>query len=206
MSVAPSPAPAQLSPPPQQPMRRFSVDEYHRMIEAGILTEADRVELLEGWIVAKMVHNPRHDATVDRTQDALRRRLSSAWRVRVRSAITTPESEPEPDIAVAIGPASRYEARHPEPGEIALLVEVAESSLPSDRGIKARLYARAGIRQYWIVNVVDQVVEVHLLPTGAPTAAAAYGDIRPYALGATLTLEVPDLLPIAIPVREFFLD
>ena len=77
------------SSPPSGPQRRFTVDEYHRMIRAGVLAEDDPVELLEGWILLKMPRDPTHDATVDRTAEALRTRLGTGWRVRVQSAITT---------------------------------------------------------------------------------------------------------------------
>src|SRR4051812_40189587 len=95
-------------PPPAGPLRRFTVDEYHRMIRTGILTEDDPVELLEGWIVLKMPHNPPHDATVDQSREVLQAALPAGWRVRVQSAITLSDSEPEPDLVVVPGPAARY--------------------------------------------------------------------------------------------------
>src|SRR5262245_53367242 len=106
------------------PVRKFSVEEYHRMIQAGILTEDDPVELLEGWVVPKMPHNPPHDGIVDLAREVIRGKLPAGWRVRVQSAITTPDSEPEPGLVVAPGPASRYFDHHPGPSEIALVVEV----------------------------------------------------------------------------------
>src|SRR5688572_3142360 len=106
------------SPPPPPPpyQRPFTVDEYHRLIETGVLKEDDPVELLEGWIVFKMPRNPPHDTTIDTVQEALRQKLQPpAWRVRVQSAITTSDSEPEPDVVVAAGPPSRYLKRHAGP-------------------------------------------------------------------------------------------
>ena len=114
---------------PPWPVRKFTVAEYHQMIQAGILTENDTVELIEGWIVPKMPHNPPHDATVDQARELLQTSLPPGWRVRIQSAITTAESEPEPDLVVTPGPASRYAARHPQPHEIALVAEVSDSSL-----------------------------------------------------------------------------
>ena len=87
-------------PPPGYPLRPFTVDEYERMIRAGILTKDDHVELLEGWIVPKMSRNPPHDVSLDKWQEALRNRLKPNWRVRLQSAITTSDSEPEPDIGM----------------------------------------------------------------------------------------------------------
>src|SRR5690348_4645166 len=83
--------------------RRFSVDEYHRMIETGILNELDQVELLEGVVVVKMPRNPIHDATIELIEEALSRLLPAGWRVRVQSAVTFRDSEPEPDLAVVRG-------------------------------------------------------------------------------------------------------
>src|SRR5579862_9140639 len=84
---------------PPFPVRPFTVDEYHRMIDADVLDEGDAVELLEGWIVPKMPRNPPHDATIGLADDALRIRLPAGWHVRLQSAITTSDSEPEPDLA-----------------------------------------------------------------------------------------------------------
>jgi Uma2 family endonuclease len=149
---------------PQLPSHRFTVSQYHRMGEAGILTENDRVELLEGWIVAKMVHNPPHDVSVLLTQTELSRRVSSEWVVRVQSAITLPRSEPEPDIAICRGPARRYVRSHPRPRDIALLVEVSDTTLSFDREFKGPSYARARIPTYWIINLIDSQVEVYSQP------------------------------------------
>src|SRR5947208_2789285 len=125
------------------PSRRFSVEEFHRMIQAGVLDEDEPIELLDGLIVPKMVKNPRHDATVDAAREVIECRLPPGWRVRVQSAITTADSEPEPDLAVVLGPAARYRNNHPGPRDIALVIEVADSSLARDRDIKAALCARA---------------------------------------------------------------
>jgi Uma2 family endonuclease len=145
------------------PLRRFTVQEYHRMGEAGILTDADRVELLESWVAEKMIHRPTHGAVIELTEAALRRLLLSGWRVRVQSAITTEESEPEPDLVLVSGPLRQHLERHPRPPEIGLVVEVAETSLGRERA-KVRLYARAGIAAYWIVNLVDSQVEMYSQP------------------------------------------
>lgn len=173
------------------------------MIEAGILTEEDRVELLEGWIVPKMVHNPQHDATIDRTHEALRLRFSNDWRIRIQCAITTIDSEPEPDLVVVRGPASRYEHRHPHPQDVALLVEVADSSLPKDRDIKARAYARAGIVIYWIVNLPNRTVEVFSDPSG-PTAMPHYREHKTYTINDSIDLFVGGVDAQPVKVSEIF--
>ncbi len=149
--------------------RRFSIPEYHRMALVGILTEDDNLELLEGYLVHKMTRNAPHDGTLHRLLRFLSRMVPDGWEVRCQAAVTLSDSEPEPDIAVVrIDPAD-YMHRHPAPADIALVIEVADSSLDGDRADKCRIYARAGIREYWIVNLVDTQVEVYSSPVGDPT-------------------------------------
>lgn len=179
-------------------LRRFTVEEYHRAIEADVFGADARVELLEGWIVCKMTHNPLHDSTVDRVQENLRDRISRDWRVRVQSAITTSDSEPEPDITIARGPATRYAKRHPGAKDIALIVEVADSSIDRDRNEKGPLYARAGISVYWIVNLGESVIEVF----SKPGRARRYGQLQRYRIGEAVPLIIGGKSLPAIPVKE----
>jgi Uma2 family endonuclease len=188
--------------PPSMPVRRFTVDEYHRMMQAGILTEDDPVELLEGLIVPKMPHNPSHDGTIELTQEALQRRLPSGWRIRIQSAVTTGDSEPEPDVAVVPGPAGRFLDHHPGPQEIALLTEVADSTLTRDRQDKGRLYARAGIVCYWIINLVDRVLEVYTDPSG-PGPNPMYRHREVYGRTDSVPLIIAGQEIARIPVSEF---
>jgi len=145
---------------------RFSVDQYHAIIRAGILTEDDPVELLEGWLVTKMPKNPRHSVVTQQTPEALVRVLPSGWYVNTQEPITTADSEPEPDIAVVRGERRQYLDHHPGPQDVPLVIEVADSSLRRDRTLKKRLYAAAGILVYWIVNLIDNQIEVHTDPSG----------------------------------------
>jgi Uma2 family endonuclease len=184
--------------------RRFSVPEYHRLAEIGVLTENDNLELIEGYLVLKMARNPPHDCAIELTSDAVRAANPKGWCVRVQCAITLSDSEPEPDIAVARGATRDYAAHHPGPSEIGALVEVADSTLLGDRSDKGRIYARANVPVYWIVNLVDRQIEVYEQPSG-PTLAPAYaktttyrtGDAVPLALDgiAVATFAVNDLLP-----------
>jgi Uma2 family endonuclease len=186
------------------PVRRFTVDEYHQLIQIGMMSGDEQVELLEGWITQKTAHNPPHDATVGKISRRLAGILPNDWIVRVQSAITTADSEPEPDHVVAPGPDDRYADHHPGPGEIALVIEVADSTLARDRGQRLRLYARAGIECYWIVNLIDRQIETYTDPTG-PGATPQYrnhkdhgpGDAVPVSVnGRSLgTIPVVDLLP-----------
>lgn len=193
-------------PPPPEPMRRFTVDEFHRMIDAGILGEEDRVELLEGWLVAKMVHNPKHDSTLAAVNKSLLKRVSDASHIRVQSAITTDDSEPEPDLAVVAGTEFRYQLAHPRSQDIALIIELADSTLRLDQGMKWQLYARAGVLTYWIINLPDRCVEIYTDPTGpaGPSGAPAYRRRQVVIGNASVTL--PSMLnPSAeIPLSEIF--
>jgi Uma2 family endonuclease len=189
--------------PPQNPLHQFSVDEYHQMIRTGILDETDRVELLEGYVVDKMPHNPPHDGTIQLVQERLASRIPAGWCIRIQSAVTLSDSEPEPDLVVARGTSRTYLVHHPGPADVALVVEVADSSLSRDRD-KARIYARADMALYWIINLLDRQVAEYAQPSG-PTALPAYalpttyrgGDkIRLVLDGITLgDLAVADLLP-----------
>ncbi len=199
MSLLGAPPFSSLFAVPPWPVRRFTVAEYHQMIQASVLTENDRVELIEGWIVPKMPHNPPHDSTIDKVQEVLWGSLPPGWRVRVQSAITTTESEPEPDLVVAPGPASRYAARHPEPQEIALVAEVADSTLSFDRGDKGRSYARAGIVCYWIINLTGRQVEVYTDPTG-PTPNPGYRQRKDFGPADAVPLVVGGQQVALIPV------
>src|SRR6266699_2669605 len=123
-------------------LARFSVARYQRMIEAGILTPEDKVELLENYVVLKMPRNPRHDSTIQRMLEKLFPRRPAGWSLRVQSAVTLPDSQPEPDFAFVRGSAADYETRHPGPGDVGLVIEVADSSLLRDQQDKTRIYAR----------------------------------------------------------------
>jgi len=138
---------------------RLSVDQYHAMIQAGILTEDDPVELLEGWLVTKMSKNPRHTFVTQLARDVVASLLPPGWYVNGQEPVTTKDSEPEPDVAVVRGNRRQYIDHHPGPQDIALVVEVADSSLQRGRSLKKRLYAAAGIPVYWIVNLLDGQIE-----------------------------------------------
>jgi Uma2 family endonuclease len=183
------------------PVRRFTVDEYHRMIETGILSENDRVELLDGWILEMSPIGPPHATCVSLVCAALQERVPQGAVIRAQSPITLPNSEPEPDVVVADGSIRDYAEHHPSAVEIALVVEVADSTLDFDRRQKRIEYARAGIREYWIVNLIDRQLEVFRdpAPSGDYTIREiidADGTIKWLVSGAaSIALAVADLLP-----------
>jgi Uma2 family endonuclease len=184
--------------------RRWTRSEYERLTVAGFFRPGERLELLGGELVVAEPQGARHAAVIMLVADALRRALGPAWHVRVQAPVALDEeSEPEPDVAVVPGGPRDYLAAHPS--RPALLVEVAEASLALDQGVKASLYARAGVADYWVVNLVDEVVEVHREPVPAPgaphgwrfrtvTRLARGQRAAPLAAPATSVL-VEDLLP-----------
>jgi len=171
MSVA-ALAPKPLAPaaPVYEPYR-WTVKQYDRMVETGMLGPDDRVELLEGVLVNKMPRNPPHDGTIGLLNPLFVRLLPVEWHLRGQSAITLARSEPEPDFAIVRGPAKQYLKRHPRPSDVGLLIEVADSSRLSDRRYKGILYAQAKIPEFWLINLVEGIIEVYTQPRGgkAPT-------------------------------------
>lgn len=168
---------------------RFSVDQYHAMIQAGILTEDDPVELLEGWLITKMPKNPRHTLVTQLARDAIASLLPLGWYVNVQEPITTAESEPEPDVVVVRGERRQYHNHHPGPQDIALIIEVADSSLRRDRTLKKRIYAAAGISIYWIVNLFANQIEVYNDPSG-PHEQPDYRQQQNYSLEDSIPLVI----------------
>jgi len=197
-------APAYLPLITERPLYRLTVEQYHGMIAAGVLKDGEKVELIEGLLVQKMSRNPPHEASLSRINRRLARLLPEEWVLRVQSAVTLRRSEPEPDFSISRGPEGRYSRRHPGPRDIALLIEVAETSLHEDRTMQATLYADARVPEYWIVNVVHNQIEVYTDPRGGRTPA--YRQRRDYGPDEEIPLvlkgqeiaqlRVRDLLPL----------
>ncbi len=173
--------------------RRWSRVEYESMIEKAVFRPDERLELLGGDLVVREPQGGPHALAVERTAKALLTAFEATWRIRVQLPIALDEdSEPEPDVSVVAGP---LEVAPPElPSQAVLVVEVADSTLAFDRGPKGNLYARARLPEYWIVNLVDRVLEVSREP--APDAGAPYG----WAYRTLLTLGPDDhVTPLAAP-------
>lgn len=149
---------------PNDLILRLRIEQYHAIIQAGILTDDDSVELLEGWLVFKMPKNPPHRVTTRLVRTALENILPAGWYVDSQEPITLSNSEPEPDIVVVRGDTRQYLDRHPGAEDIALIIEVSDTTLQRDRTVKKRIYARAGISIYWIVNLVEEQIEVYSQP------------------------------------------
>jgi Uma2 family endonuclease len=189
---------------PQELPARFTVAQYHAMIDAGVFAEDEQVELLEGWLFHKMAKKAAHSVATRTLRKRLEKLVEPEWDVDSQEPITTLESEPEPDVSVVRAGVRAAKKRHPKPKEIGLLVEVSEGTLARDRGMKKRIYARARIPVYWIVNLIDDQIEVYSEPTG-PTKRPDYRHTQIYSPGDSLPLvldgkeiamiDVNDILP-----------
>jgi Uma2 family endonuclease len=195
------PAAAELRP------HRFTVADYYRMAESGILTEDDRVELLGGQVVDMSPIGPPHASAVDACAEAfaalvVARRMT----VRTQNPLALGQyDEPQPDVAVVRPRADRYATAHPDAADVLLLFEVAETSLARDQWATLAIYAAVGIREVWVLNLPEWVLEVYRDP-----APAGYRDRRAHGRAAQvaplafpeLALTVADLLPPGGPERE----
>lgn len=179
-----------VKPPPT--LYRFSVAQYERMIDLGILKEGEKAELLDGIVVLKMTQHPPHATAVEYTTEALRLLLPEVWRLRDQKPIRLKKSLPEPDVVVVRGSLSRYERRHPGTGVVGLVIEVADSSLAEDREDKALLYAQARLPIYWIVNLVSGCVEVYTDPRAGKNPGYQQ----------CLTYEVDESVPLVLDGEE----
>jgi Uma2 family endonuclease len=175
---------------------RFTVDEYERLIRAGILAEEDRVELIHGEVVKKMSIGPRHAAVVKRLIRLFGGQIQGRAQLGAQDPVHLADSEPEPDLSILRPSPDDYEAHHPTPADVFLLIEVAESSFVADRDIQGPLYARNGIVEYWIINLNDDTVHVHR----GPQADGTYASVQQHARGATLT--VAALPGVAVAVTD----
>jgi Uma2 family endonuclease len=192
------------SPPPllsAAGFKKFTPSQYHKLIDTGIIMEGEPVELLEGFLVEKGMRNPPHDGSVTRLTNRLPRKLPSGWVTRIQCAVTFGESEPEPDGAVVRGDDTSYDARLPDPSDFGIIIEVADSTLAFDRRDKGRIYARAGIPIYWIINVVDRQIEVYTDAdaTANPPAFLTRSDYKP---GDQLPIILDGIQAAAIPVTD----
>jgi Uma2 family endonuclease len=183
--------------------RRWRRVEYERLVDLGVFV-GEHLELLDGVLVVREPQGSAHAAVVVRIGQVLAAAFGEGWHPRLQSPLALGDhSEPEPDVVVVAGAPLDYVAAHPSTA--VLVVEVADSSLRLDRRFKAAVYARAGLAEYWIVNLVDRTVEVHRNPRPAvdidePWGYRSIDVLRPPAAASPLALpvasiRVADLLP-----------
>ena len=164
--------------------RKFTVDEYHTMIQSGILHEDDRVELLEGEIVEMSPISSKHAGCLKRLVEFFSILLvHKKAHLGVQDPVSISKtSEPQPDLSLLKYRKMAYSDRHPRPDEIYLLIEISESSRSTDREIKLPLYAKEKIREVWLVDLINEVVERYLEPKGG-----AYQRIEKYVSGQEIS-------------------
>lgn len=183
-------------------IKRWTRLEYDRMAEAGLFDPDERVELLEGDIITVTPQQSPHSACIGLIDGVLRHAFGPSYWIRIQlPLIVDPDSEPEPDLAVV--PGSPRDYVHDHPRTAVLVIEVADSTIAKDRTYKTRIYARAGILEYWIVNLTERCLEVYRDPMAAPGQAGTYrssqklspsDSIAPLASPGS-TVAVADLLP-----------
>lgn len=173
--------------------RRFTVEEYYLMAKAGILGGDDRVELIDGEIVEMPPIGSPHASSVMRLIQLFFQQVGSRALVNAQNPVRLEEhSEPQPDIALLRPRNDFYAAAHPGPQDVLLLIEVADTSVDYDRQVKAPLYARAGITEYWLVDLAGQRIEVYRAP-----AAGEYRQVRLVRQGERLAPEVLPFLELS---------
>ncbi len=168
------------------PLYRMPLEKYEELIAAGVFGKRDRFHLIAGLLVNKMTKRPPHSAACEAVRAAIEARLPSGFHVRGEQPLRIPSqsSMPEPDLVLARGTWRDYAARHPEPIDVALVVEVADSSLALDRKL-GQIYSAAGIPVYGILNLVDRQLEIYTDPS--PTG---YETVRIFKAGDTAPLEI----------------
>ena len=177
---------------------RISIDRYQKMVAAGVLTSSDRVELIEGEILGMAPIGTRHAALTGRLVKRLLLSLGDRATVRAANPVDLGHfSEPEPDLLVLKARVDDYLHAHPQAQDVLLLIEVAESSLAFDQGIKRALYARFGVSEYWVVDVNRQRIFAYLSP-----AKGTFQVSREYLINDTIS---PQAFPdFNLAVRELF--
>lgn len=175
--------------------RRFTVDEYHRMADAGVLREDDRVELLDGQIVVMSPIGSRHAGTVGRLNHLFSQRVAGRAIVRVQNPIVVGQYwEPHPDVCLLRLRDDFYAGAHPRGDDVLLVVEVADTSAEDDRERKLPGYARAAIAEAWLVDLAHDAIEVHREP-----GAEGYREVQVLKRGETL-------VPLAFPTAAISVD
>jgi Uma2 family endonuclease len=181
-------------------LRRWTGEEYLHLIQLGLLTADDKVELLDGYLVTKMSQNVPHRAALLRLSNRLMKLIPTGWSVMIQSPLDCDGQFPEPDVMVVRGNESEYDSRHPKGSDFGIVFEVSDSTLSTDRKYKLSVYALEAIPCYWIVNVANEQIEVYTDPT--PTGYATRtdfkpGDVVPLVLDGVevAKLAVADLMP-----------
>jgi Uma2 family endonuclease len=182
-------------------IKRFTTHEYEELIAGGYLDTSDKVELLDGYLVEKTPHDARHSTLVDIVQELLRALMPATWTTRSQLPVRLlGDNLPEPDVAIVMGPKKRYFEDHPTANDVAMIVEVSNTTLDNDRGTKLIEYARSGIAIYWVINIPDCRVEVYSEPKGG--RKPAYKTLVEYGPGERVPVVIAGKLIGEIPASE----
>jgi hypothetical protein len=190
-------------PPPPSLLYRMSLDQFEAAVAAGVFTRRDRVSLIEGILVATMSENPPHAIGCELCCQALSRILPQGWHVRSHRPLRIPgrSSLPEPGAAVARGEVRDYLRRHPEPGDVALVVEVSDSRFEEDRALMSCTYGGGSVDRYYIVNLVDRQVELYTQPSGS-SAPLGYRHCEVFLSGQSVPIVIEGTEVGRIPVSD----
>jgi Uma2 family endonuclease len=181
-------------------IRPLTSAEYYHMMETGIIREGERVELISGQIFTMAAKGTRHTVSTTSLLEELSIVIQRQATIRCQDPITLPNnSEPEPDIVIARLREDKYLNSHPAPTDIILVIEVADSTLKFDREVKAPLYAIAGINEYWIINLIDNRLEVHRQPEDG-----IYTNVQ--ILMPPRLINLPEFPEISLNISDFFPD
>jgi Uma2 family endonuclease len=194
-------------------VKRWNVDEYHKMVELGLIMEGAPIELIDGMLVYKdrrdsggsaMTHGPRHQLAVAQLAELTVLLTSLGFHMRTQLPLLIgPSHEPEPDGVVLPGRARDFQGRTPSATDARIVIEVADSSLANDRVVKMRMYATAAIPVYWIVNLRDNLIEVYQSPD---VLTGEYRDHRDHLRGGSVEIALPGATPLAVAVSEIIVD
>jgi len=200
-TVTPMQPAAPLFLPAPAEIYRFTIEQYDRMVLDGTIAEDEPVELLSGILVRKMPKKPKHSVITIWLGEELRGQLSPGWHIRQEQPLRIPDyDEPEPDLVLVRGAIMDYAGRHPDPADVALVGEVSETTLDRDQGEKCAAYARGGVPVYWIINLIDNRIEVYTDPNPAYDYRTRVdyqpGDHVPIVIDTRVCgrISVPDLL------------
>lgn len=195
-----SPAPSEQGPHP----RRWTREEYYRAAELGLFGPEERLELLDGEIIQKMSpQKPPHAVAVGQAGDILSVAFGSGCHIRTeKPLILNVRSEPEPDVVVAPGKRADYLLEHPRAADVLLVIEIADTTLRFDRTRKMPAYARVGVREYWIINLLERQVEVYRDPSGSRYRSRTIhheGEMIIPLTAPNASVSISDLLPPSVP-------
>jgi Uma2 family endonuclease len=168
---------------------RLTVDEVRRKAAMGEFSASKQFELLEGVVVPKARQTLKHETALENIQNVIGKLTPGGWHMRVQQPMNCGDSQPEPDAAIVRDALDMYEDRPPRATDVALVVEVADASLEQDRRLKGRIYARAGIILYWLLNIVDSQLEVYSSASG-PVQMPGFREKRVYRAEDKLSLVV----------------